>query len=299
MIRKTSILLFILVITAVFVSAQETVCRCSEGEPCSTMTAPNEVKETVSGRSISEIKEAVSGAQRRNENVSENTDFISGDDYGTEISEAEIEDSEYVALVPEGIRNNEFYLRSLQLSEQAKRAFNNGFYDGSTALAEEALHYAGLSDRYVADQLVKEAKRLVDLADANSMEKRNPEAYSEGKAYYESSVEAQANREWHNAIVAAIKSIEALGGFGGSGILPSQYTVRSWSDHKDCLWIIAGYSFIYGDPWKWRELYDANRSRLPQPNNPNVIEPGFVLDIPSIRGETRRGMWDPNANYNQ
>jgi hypothetical protein len=32
---------------------------------------------------------------------------------------------------------------------------------------------------------------------------------------------------------------------------------------------------------------------MPDPANPDLIEPGMVIDIPSIRGETREGMWRP------
>jgi hypothetical protein len=79
--------------------------------------------------------------------------------------------------------------------------------------------------------------------------------------------------------------------------LPSQYTVRPWAVSKDCLWNIAGRPWAYGDPTKWRLLYDANRTKLPEPNNPDLIRPGMVLDIPSIRGETRQGMWDAARSY--
>jgi len=309
MIRKVFILFILLMITVAFVSAdlvekgetpltsstdlaekgeapltsstdlaekeEALICRCNEGEPCMIMKAPEQLKEQ----------------DAKNESgIAETKD----DDFEDETS------SEYISSqIPEGIRNNQYFLRSIELSKQAQVAFDNGFYDGSTSLAEEAIYYARLSDRYVANQLIKESKRLVDWADAGGIEKQNPDAYKEGKAYYETSVEAQERREWNNAIVAAIKSIEILGPLeAASGpILPAQYTVRSWTNHRDCLWNIAGYPFIYGDPWRWREIYNANKARLPNPNNPNVVEPGFVLDIPSIKGETRRGMWDPNLKY--
>jgi hypothetical protein len=47
----------------------------------------------------------------------------------------------------------------------------------------------------------------------------------------------------------------------------------------------------------WKVLYEANKSKMPDPDNPDLIEPGMVLDIPSIRGEFRRGMWDPGNTY--
>jgi len=79
--------------------------------------------------------------------------------------------------------------------------------------------------------------------------------------------------------------------------LPGQYTVRPWSSTGDSLSAIAGYPWVYGDPEQWRRLYEANRSAMPDPNNPHLIIPGMILQIPSIRGETRQGMWDPNRNY--
>jgi nucleoid-associated protein YgaU len=79
--------------------------------------------------------------------------------------------------------------------------------------------------------------------------------------------------------------------------LPGQYTVRPWAVSKDCFWNIAGRSWVYGDPYKWRLLYNANKAKLPDPNNPNLIEPGIVLDIPSLQGETREGPWDANKTY--
>jgi hypothetical protein len=74
---------------------------------------------------------------------------------------------------------------------------------------------------------------------------------------------------------------------------PSQYTVRTWAVEKDCLWNIAGYSWVYGDPFKWPILYEANKSKMPNPNNPDLIHPGMILDIPSINDEVRSGMWQP------
>ncbi|MCL2215008.1 MAG: hypothetical protein FWC06_07350 [Treponema sp.] len=79
--------------------------------------------------------------------------------------------------------------------------------------------------------------------------------------------------------------------------LPSQYTVRTWAVERDSLWTIAGYPWVFNDPYRWPELYEANRSRMPQPDNPDLIRPGFIINIPSNRGELRQGMWDPNVDY--
>jgi nucleoid-associated protein YgaU len=83
----------------------------------------------------------------------------------------------------------------------------------------------------------------------------------------------------------------------GSGVLPAIYTVREWDTHGDCFWNIAGYPWVYNNPRSWRVLYEANKEKLPNPNNPNLVEPGTVLTIPSIRGETRQGEWVSGRTY--
>jgi len=79
--------------------------------------------------------------------------------------------------------------------------------------------------------------------------------------------------------------------------LPAKYRVRPYPTYKDTLRNIAARPWVYNDPTKWRVLYNANKSKLPQPNNPNLIYPGMILDIPSIKGELRRGIWDPKVKY--
>jgi nucleoid-associated protein YgaU len=80
-------------------------------------------------------------------------------------------------------------------------------------------------------------------------------------------------------------------------LLPARYVVRTWKGEKDCLWNIAASSWAYNDPFKWRILYEANKEKLPDPKNPNWLEPGITLDIPPLKGETRRGVWAENKRY--
>ena len=75
-------------------------------------------------------------------------------------------------------------------------------------------------------------------------------------------------------------------------VLPAQYLVKSWTTTRDCLWNIAGKPEIYGDPWQWRRIYDANRDKMPRPDDPDLIHPGMILDIPSIAGEFRAGIME-------
>jgi len=85
---------------------------------------------------------------------------------------------------------------------------------------------------------------------------------------------------------------------GNTGtVFPATYRVRAWGVSNDCFWNIAGRPWVYNDPYKWRILYEANKRKLPNPNNPNIITPGTVLEIPPIKGETRRGAWERGKTY--
>jgi len=52
---------------------------------------------------------------------------------------------------------------------------------------------------------------------------------------------------------------------------PTTYSVKK----GDCLWRIAGR--VYGNPFKWPRIYEANKDKI---KNPNKIYPGQVLKIP-------------------
>jgi tetratricopeptide (TPR) repeat protein len=66
---------------------------------------------------------------------------------------------------------------------------------------------------------------------------------------------------------------------------PAFYVVK----RRDTLANISRLPFVYTDGAQWPVLYEANKSTLPEPDNPNLIVPGLVLRIPAIRGETREG----------
>ena len=45
----------------------------------------------------------------------------------------------------------------------------------------------------------------------------------------------------------------------------------------ECLWKIAGYEDVYGDPFQWPLIYEANRDQI---KDPDLIYPGQVFTIP-------------------
>jgi nucleoid-associated protein YgaU len=202
---------------------------------------------------------------------------------------------------PSDISNNQYFLESQRLLKLAQETYEYGDYDASVNFAREAINYALLSDVHVAIAL---AKDRIEWAVSSGANKKYPYEFDEAETWYGISLNARDTEEWENALDAANKVTELLayiaggpGSEGGTPPLPARYTVRSWLTVKDCFWNIAARSWVYGDPRQWRVLYNANKSKLPDPNNPNVVEPGTVLDIPSIKGEVRQGEWSSDRTY--
>ena len=236
--------------------------------------------------------------------------------FGTQMIFAATSDSE----IPGNIRNNRYFLESVRLANLAERAYEEGDYDASAKYSEEAVRYAELSDEYVrqqlkmkeADDAIAAARRRLDYAASVNAATRYSEEYSRAQVAFAEARAFRASENYDEAIDAANRVLVALAYVSAeeapvpapaaavaetSGGLPAQYTVRAWNDYGDCFWNIAGRPWVYNDPWKWRILYDANKSKMPDPNDPNVIEPGMVLDIPAIKGEARQGAWDANRTY--
>ena len=220
--------------------------------------------------------------------------------------------------VPRGIRNNRYFLESVRLTNLAQQAYEEGDYDASSQYSEEAVRYAQLSDEYVrlqlkikdTDDAIAAARRRLDYVATLNASSRFPNEYNQAQASYNEARSLRAAENWDGAIAAANRVLAALlyvdreqergtavATGDGPPPLPSQYTVRPWNVSKDCLWNIAGRPWVYNDPKKWKLIYDANKSRLPQPDNPDLIHPGMVLDIPSVKGENRQGMWDAGKTY--
>jgi hypothetical protein len=234
------------------------------------------------------------------------------------------------AAVPNSIRNNKYFLESLRFTNLAQQAFEEGDYDASTLYSDEAVRYAQLSDEYVILQLkIKETDDAITAARARldwassaavNAQARYPGEYNRAQTAYGEARSFRSAERWDDAIAAAGRVIDALAYLVAAPPsqpsppspppppppppvtpepipLPAQYTVRPWAISKDCFWNISGRPWVYGDSTKWRLLYNANKAKLPQPDNPDLIHPNMILDIPSIKGEIRSGLWDASKNY--
>ena len=210
---------------------------------------------------------------------------------------------------PSSIRNNRFFVESLRLNNLARLAYDEGNYVASREFSEEAVRYANLSDEYLftrlrmmqADNAIASARNRLTFAESVNAETRYPVEYGEARVAFDDAIAFREAERWDDAIDSAnlvLALLAHLGGLpAGDFVLPAQYTVRTWANERDALWNIAGRPWVYNDPWQWRRLYEANRDRMPERDNPDLILPGMVLTIPSIRGETRQGMWAQGRTY--
>ncbi|MDR0402205.1 MAG: hypothetical protein LBH35_01295 [Treponema sp.] len=82
---------------------------------------------------------------------------------------------------------------------------------------------------------------------------------------------------------------EALAALRNRGAFAAEYEVKLNPEKRDCLWRIAGFDFVYGNPGEWRRIYEHNKNTFRHPDNPDLIYPGQILEIPSLDGEPRSG----------
>ncbi|GHU38536.1 hypothetical protein FACS1894190_00280 [Spirochaetia bacterium] len=215
--------------------------------------------------------------------------------------------------IPYNLLRNDYFLESLRQKNYARLAIDEGEYDKSAWHSSEAERYAQLSDDYIKSRLARgRAQKALAAANAHIVwakneqaEKYYPKELAAALAHYEAALSASREEDWPLTIENALAVENDLNGVAapppfnkippGMPRLPTQYKVRPWDKFGDCLWNISNW--FYGNPYRWTVLYEANREKLPEPDNPDLIEIGTVLDIPSLNGEKREGVWDSGRSY--
>lgn len=203
----------------------------------------------------------------------------------------------------QSLQDNEYFQKMLELRAQSEQAFEAGDYVLAKSLAVEAQSYSDQSERWIQSQLAAfrargALNRVKDrLAQVSkwSPEVNFPDEYAEGSALYEQSFgEFYDDEDYVTSLATSNMALEVLSVINYIAVdsnLPAFYVVRLLPGNTDCLWNIAGYDFIYDDPWSWREIYNANKNSMPERDNPDLIHPGMILRIPSLDGEVRSGTW--------
>ncbi|MBN2875682.1 MAG: hypothetical protein JXM71_11350 [Spirochaetales bacterium] len=205
----------------------------------------------------------------------------------------------------QSLSENSYYQRSVSLEAEARAAFDEGDYDRAAELAEQAQISAQLSDQYVAmilamreaDEAIKASRLRYDWATSVRAQIRFADAYANATTELDAAQSAFEFESYEEALEHARAAMEFLSVVTDEESLPAYFIVRDKPILSDCLWRIAEMPFVYNDPLRWPELYNANKSAMPQPSNPDLILPGMKLLIPSIAGEYREGVWTEGYEY--
>jgi nucleoid-associated protein YgaU len=200
------------------------------------------------------------------------------------------------------LKENQYYREAQELQRRAQQALDEGNYDRAVELSREANQQAQKAREYAEQQVLmyranswkNRAKKRIDYVQTIDAPERYPDLFNKAQQTYERAVSLFEEKEYQDSIHASQEAINTLVDVQPrEDVKPKYYTVRLIPERRDCFWRIAEYDFVYGDPWKWKRLYRANKEKLPDPENPDWIEPGIVLEIPSLPGETRSGMYEP------
>ena len=228
----------------------------------------------------------------------------------------------------QSLLDNEFYKKAKDLQAQSEQALENGDYDGAADLAAQAKEELAKSDAYVvkmrdfytANGWLSRAKESLAHAKDIQADVNFKDQYDKASESVQGAKEALDAEKYDDSVALSKEALAALEGVKvvekqpvvekpvekpvekqpvveEAPPLPAQYTVRLIMSRRDCLWRIAAYPWVYNDPHRWRALYNANKDVLTDPKNADLILPGQVLTIPSIAGENREGMYDPDKEY--
>ena len=225
------------------------------------------------------------------------------------------------ALPAQSLLDNEFYKKGVALKAQSDAAYAAGDYDTAASLAAQAKENFKKSDAYVDEMLgryrangwLQRGNEMLASAKAAGKDRSSKDLFNDAAGDLAMAKAAYDGGTYDDSIdfsKQAIATLERIPGVepvvvtpvepvveAGTPALPATYQVQLILEARDCLWRIAGYPFIYNNPWKWKVLYEANRGILIDPNNPDLIDVGQVLTIPSIAGEFREGDYDYRLEY--
>lgn len=210
-----------------------------------------------------------------------------------------------MTLAAASYENNEYQRKSRAFSNLATRAYDEGEYEKAVEYANQAEENAILSAEFItgmiarsdAEKVLFEARTRLTWARNKNAEKFFPSAFAAADSAVSSADVQFSAGNWSKTRSFAELALSELSVVREIIPLPSLYQVELWADTKDCFWNIAANPAVYGDPFMWNKLYEENKKSLKRPNNPDLLMPGMIVTIPSIKGEYREGTYDPSIVY--
>ncbi len=202
-------------------------------------------------------------------------------------------------------KNNTYQKLADEYTKKAQTALDAGEYELSYEYAQKATENAELSKAYIqmmlartdAENYIGMAKNQLAYAEKIDAEHTFPMAYTSAKENLDNALTSFESEDFQKAIEYAKACLADLDGIREVTPLPEFYIVRPWAETKDCYWNISGRPYVYNNPLLWENLYQANKDKMPKPEDPNLIHPGMKMKIPSLTGEYRKGTYDPKKEY--
>ena len=210
-----------------------------------------------------------------------------------------------VSVFAVSYKNNTYQKLADEYTKKAEIALDAGQYEDAVEYSKKAEENAELSKAYIqmmmakneAEDNIKIAKNQIAYAEKIEAQVNFPMAYTSAKENLESAESFYDDEDYVKATEYAKASIAALDGIREVTALPEFYIVKPWAETKDCYWNVSGRPYVYNNPLLWENLYQANKSAMPKPEDPNLIHPGMKMKIPSLTGERRSGTYDPKKTY--
>lgn len=211
----------------------------------------------------------------------------------------------FLPVVGASYADNPYQQLAKEYHQKAQVAFDEGDYDTAVELSKLAAENTELSEAYInsmiarsdANKQIQYAKNQLAWAEKIHGDIYFPMTFTSGKQSLDNAEAAFAAENYETASVFAKEALSILSEIKEVTPLPQYYVVRPWAETKDCYWNISGRSYVYNNPTLWENLYQANKSNMKDPANPDLIYPGMQMEIPSITGEFREGTYDTSKKY--
>ena len=202
-------------------------------------------------------------------------------------------------LAGQSLLDNEFYHKAQDQLAQSQKSLDQGDYDAAASFASQAQDNLSKSDDYVATMLqfyrangyLSMAKDRVTYAKSIDADVNYKDAYTTAASDVTDAKTALDGKDYPKSIdlsksaIAALKDIAPVvaktpgapgrttRGHGSTrdAVTSSILRCSAQAAASGLLLAYRGISFVYNDPWKWRLLYNANKSLLADARNPDII----------------------------
>ena len=202
--------------------------------------------------------------------------------------------------------------------KKATEAMDAGDYAKAAELADLASNEYRLSREFAeaatakfrAANAINIAQQTINDASNGPKRKSNAKEIAAATALLGKARALFAKENWVDSRARALEALDlvkdltgkapvtvASGSAGKGLVLPRYYKVVGRLKNTDCFWRIAALPAVYNNPHLWQRLYKANKDKLRDPENPNLIHPGITFEIPPVAGESRDGTYDPDKSY--